>query len=120
VDTLAPLVKVLRWMMGIPGGNRGQGIRQLERGMDEGQLTDVEARFYLAISLRTYDHEYQHALTVAQPLASRYPGNPIFLLLIGNLQQELGASVRSCGYVALRKKYPCARYVLRRASPPAC
>jgi tetratricopeptide (TPR) repeat protein len=90
VDTLAPMVKVLRWMMGVPGGNRELGIQQLERGMKDGQLTAVEARFYLATSLRTYDHDYQRALTIAWPLAAQYHGNPIFLLLIGNLQQELG------------------------------
>jgi tetratricopeptide (TPR) repeat protein len=90
VDTLGPIVKMLRFLMGIPGGNRKLGILQLERGMKDGQLTAVEARFYLATSLRTYDHDYQRALTIAQPLAARYPGNPIFLLVIGNLQQELG------------------------------
>jgi tetratricopeptide (TPR) repeat protein len=90
VDTLAPVVKVLRFLMGIPGGNRELGIQQLERGMKDGQLTAVDARFYLATNLRTYDHDYQRALTIAQPLAARYPGNPIFLLVIGNLQQELG------------------------------
>jgi hypothetical protein len=90
VDTLGPIVKMLRFLMGIPGGNRKLGIQQLERGMKDGQLTAVEARFYLATSLRTYDHDYQRALTIAQPLAARYPGNPIFLLVIGNLQQERG------------------------------
>jgi len=93
VDTLGPIVKMLRWMMGIPGGNRELGIQQLKRGMEDGQLTVVDARFYLAINLRTYDHDYQRALTIAQPLVSRYPENPIFLLLVGNIQQELGRNV---------------------------
>jgi tetratricopeptide (TPR) repeat protein len=90
VDTLSSFVKMLRFMMGIPGGNREEGIRQLERGMKEGQLTAVEARFYLAKNLRTYDHDYQRALEIAEPLAAYYPRNPIFWMLIGNLQAELG------------------------------
>jgi tetratricopeptide (TPR) repeat protein len=90
VDTLSSFVKVLRFLMGIPGGNRQEGIRQLERGMNEGQITSVGARFYLAKNLRTYEHDYQRALEIAQPLVTRYPGNPSFQLLVGNLHEELG------------------------------
>jgi tetratricopeptide (TPR) repeat protein len=90
VDTLSSFVKMLRFMMGIPGGSREEGIRQLERGMKDGQLTAVEARFYLAKNLRTYDHDYPRALEIAEPLVARYRRNPIFWMLIGNLQAELG------------------------------
>jgi hypothetical protein len=90
VDTLSSFVKMLRVMMGIPGGNRAEGIRQLERGMKDGQLTAVEARFYLAKNLRTYDHDYSRGLKIAEPLVTRYPRNAVFWMLIGNLQMELG------------------------------
>jgi len=90
VDTLSSFVKMLRFMMGIPGGNRAEGIRQLEHGMIDGELTVVEARFYLAKNLRTYDHDYSRALEIAESLVTRYPRNPIFWMLVGNLQAELG------------------------------
>ncbi|HVB87290.1 MAG TPA: hypothetical protein VNK23_11580 [Candidatus Dormibacteraeota bacterium] len=90
VDTLSPMLKVLRIFMGIPGGSKKDGFRQLQNGIDHGVLLPVDARFYLAKDLRTYDHQYQQALTFAEPLAVRYPHNPIFLSLVGNLNAELG------------------------------
>jgi tetratricopeptide (TPR) repeat protein len=90
VDTLSPIVKLLRIFLGIPGGSKKEGVRQLRAAMERGRLTPVEARFYLAKNLRTYDHNYAEALEVAQPLVRDYPQNPIFLLLVGNLEIELG------------------------------
>lgn len=90
VDTLSPLVKVLRVFLGIPGGNKRQGIQQLRLAMARGHLTAVEARFYLAKNLRTYDHQYAEARTILAPLAERYPSNLVFQLLLANLDVELG------------------------------
>ena len=90
VDTLSPIVKLLRFFLGIPGGSKKEGIQQLERAMKEGELTAIEARFYLAKNLRTYDHEYEQALAIATPLIQRHARNPLFLLLVGNLFMELG------------------------------
>ncbi|HVB98962.1 MAG TPA: tetratricopeptide repeat protein [Candidatus Dormibacteraeota bacterium] len=90
VSTLSPIVKVLRIFLGIPGGSKQQGVEQLRTAMAQGRLTSIEARFYLAKNLRTYDHDYAEALRVAEPLARQYPHNPIFLLLVGNLELELG------------------------------
>ncbi|MGB0034768.1 MAG: hypothetical protein WBP79_04760 [Candidatus Acidiferrales bacterium] len=89
VDTLSSFVKFLRFFMGIPGGNKKEGIQQLETGMKEGVLMAVEARFYLAKNLRTYDEQYEQAAVILEPLVLRYPKNPIFLLLLGNLNAEL-------------------------------
>lgn len=90
VDTLSPIVKLLRFFLGIPGGSKKEGVRQLRAAMEHGEITAVEARFYLARNLRTYDHKYAEALEVAEPLVGDYPGNPIFLLLVADLEFELG------------------------------
>jgi tetratricopeptide (TPR) repeat protein len=90
VDTLSPIVKLLRFFLGIPGGSKKEGMRQLRTAMEHGQITGVEARFYLAKNLRTYDHDYAEALRVAEPLVREFPRNPIFLLLVANLEIELG------------------------------
>lgn len=89
VDTLSAFVKILRFFMGIPGGSRKEGTRQLEIGMNRGELTAVEARFYLARNLRNYEEQYDRAASVLQSLTVRYPLNPIFLLMLGNLNAEL-------------------------------
>jgi tetratricopeptide (TPR) repeat protein len=99
VDTLSGFVKVLRVFMGIPGGSKKEGVRQLERAMNEGELTAAGARFYLAKNLRTYDHQYEQAIKVLEPLVERYPHNPVFLLLLGNLNAEAGRSAKAGEYI---------------------
>jgi tetratricopeptide (TPR) repeat protein len=98
VDTLSPIVKVLRFFMGIPGGNKKEGIRQMEMGANEGAIFTVEARFNLAKSLRTYDEQYEQAAALMDPLVARYPHNPVFLLLLGNLNAELGRNAKASTY----------------------
>jgi tetratricopeptide (TPR) repeat protein len=89
-DTLSSVLKMLRFFVGIPGGNKQEGIRQLNRAISEGKLTPVEARFYLAISLHNYDQKYEQALEVSAPLEEKYPTNPIFHLIRGDLYAKLG------------------------------
>ena len=90
VDTLSAIARVLRFFMGIPGGSKDEGIRQLRQAMEHGQLTSAEARFYLAINLHNYDQKYEEALQVLTPLVEKYPENPIFLLARGDLYGKLG------------------------------
>jgi hypothetical protein len=90
VDTLSAFAKVLRFFMGIPGGSKREGLRQLETAMDKGELTPVEARFYTAKNLRNYDHEDAHAAEVAAPLLKEYPQNPLFQLLVADIAAKLG------------------------------
>jgi tetratricopeptide (TPR) repeat protein len=90
VDTLSTLARVLRFVMGIPGGTKEEGIRQLRLAMEHGELTSAAARFYLAINLHNYDRKYEQALQVITPLVEQYPDNPIFLLARGDLYGKLG------------------------------
>jgi tetratricopeptide (TPR) repeat protein len=106
VDTLSPIVKFLRFFMGIPGGNKQEGLRQIRVGVEHGVLLAVDARFYLARNYRTYEQQYQEALNVAEPLVTRYPQNPIFLLLVGNLNVELGRNAKAAEYFNAVLKLP--------------
>jgi hypothetical protein len=98
VDTLSTVVKILRFFMGIPGGNKVEGEKQIRVGVEHGVLLAVDARFYLARNLRTYEQKYQDALDVAGPLVTRHPQNPVFLLLVGNLNIELGRNAKAAEY----------------------
>ena len=89
IDTLSGIVKVLRFFMGIPGGSKQEGIRQLQSAMNGGGMTAVEARFYLAKNLRTYDQQYERAAVTIEPLTQRYPRNAVFNLFLGNFNLEL-------------------------------
>ncbi|MGD0909956.1 MAG: hypothetical protein ABSA96_20420 [Candidatus Acidiferrales bacterium] len=90
VDTLSAMAKILRFFMGIPGGDKRVGLRQLETDSAMGELTQMEARFNMAKNLRNYDRDYARAAQAAGPLISEYPQNPIFLLLAGDIEQKLG------------------------------
>ena len=90
IDTLSAAARVLRFFMGIPGGSKKEGIRQLQRAIEEGVLVPPEARFYLAINLHNYDQHYQRALEVIGPLVEKYPSNALFQLAQGDLFAKLG------------------------------
>lgn len=98
VDTLSTMARVLRFFMGIPGGDKQEGIRQLKMAMKDAPLTGVEARFYLAKNLRTYDFDYAQALDVLTPLVLEYPTNSTFNLLMGNLESGLGHDESAAEY----------------------
>jgi hypothetical protein len=90
VDTLSAMAKMLRFFMGIPGGDKREGLRQLDIASTKGELTQVEARFNMAKSLRNYDRDYPRAEKAAAPLVIEHSGNCIFLLLAGDIEQKLG------------------------------
>ncbi|HTU34527.1 MAG TPA: hypothetical protein VMF66_12060 [Candidatus Acidoferrum sp.] len=124
VDTLSPMLKFLRFLIGIPGGDKQEGIRQMEIGMADGKLLAVDVRFILAGALRRYDRQYQEAISVAQPLVAQYPRNPVFLLLVGNLNMELGRNVDAQQYFRAVEQIspdsPCvahSRELVRSYSP---
>jgi len=102
VDTLSGIVKVLGFFMGIPGGNKREGIRLLERDIAEGVLTPDAARFYLALDLHRYDQQYEKALMIIGPLVEKYPSNPLFQLARGDLYGKLGrkAQALACYHAA--------------------
>jgi tetratricopeptide (TPR) repeat protein len=89
VDTLSMMARTMRFLMGIPGGTKEEGIRQLKRAMVEGQLSAPLARFYLALNLLNYDQRYEEAIQVITPLADKYPGNPLYELMLGDLNARL-------------------------------
>jgi len=108
VDALSPFVKLLRIFMGIPGGDKALGVKQMEAGMNQGGFLSVDARFILARVLRQYDQQYEQALSDAGPLVARYPHNPLFSLLLGNLNAELGRNAKASEYFhsALQSQVP--------------
>jgi len=88
-DALSTFAKVLRFFMGVPGGDKKEGIRQLEAAMNTAELTAVEARFYLARNLRNFDGQYERGAQLMEPLVAHYPDNPMFQLLLGDMYAKL-------------------------------
>jgi hypothetical protein len=88
-DTLSAMAKVLRFFMGIPGGDKKEGIRQLQIAAERGTVTRAGARFYLAKNLRTYDLDYARSIEIMTPLVAEYPQNPIFQLILADTHAKL-------------------------------
>ncbi|MGA8036295.1 MAG: hypothetical protein WA823_18970 [Candidatus Acidiferrales bacterium] len=95
VDSLSTIVKMLRFFMGIPGGNKQEGIKQLEEGAANGVLMKTNARYYLARNFRTFDQEYARAAGYMAPLVEQYPKNPCYQLMMANLEIEQGKNAEA-------------------------
>jgi tetratricopeptide (TPR) repeat protein len=124
VDTLSAIARVLRFLMGIPGGSRQEGVRQLEIAAEKADLTRVEARFYLAKNLRTYDRDYARSLETFSPLIDEFPRNPIFQLLRGDIQAKLGRRELAAASFRQAQQFssgdtPCERHLRMLAEQSA-
>ncbi len=91
VATLPGIIKLLRWLIGLPGGNRELGLQQLQEAAEHGVLTRGEAEFYLAKDYsRGLEKHYGKSLQLFQKLAAQYPQNGLWKLLSGSLEIRLG------------------------------
>ena len=91
VDTLPAIVKLLRWMIGLPGGSRERGLQEIEYAAKNGQLTNAEALYYLAKDYsRSSEKQYAKSLELFQQLRSKYPGNGLWTLMVGSLEIRMG------------------------------
>lgn len=91
VDTLPAIVKILRFFIGLPGGSREVGLRQLRHAADQGDFVRAEAKFYLAKDFsRASEGQYETSLQLLQEVSKEYPRNLLWKLLIGSLEIRLG------------------------------
>ncbi|MGH9345282.1 MAG: tetratricopeptide repeat protein, partial [Terriglobia bacterium] len=91
VDTLPTIVKMLRFLIGLPGGNRTLGIEQMQKAAQTGDFTRAEAKFYLAKDYTRHNEmQFSKALDLFQQLASEYPKNPFWQMMVASCQMRLG------------------------------
>jgi tetratricopeptide (TPR) repeat protein len=91
VDTLPGIVKLLKFLIALPGGNRNVGLQQLQKASYEADLVRGEAKFYLAKNYsRRTDQQYAKSLQLFQELEQEYPRNMLWKLLAGSLEIRLG------------------------------
>jgi len=91
VDTLPTIVKLLRWMIGLPGGDRERGLQEIEYAAKYGELTHGEALFYLAKDYsRENENQFDKSLELFKQLRSQYPRNGLWTLLVGSLEIRMG------------------------------
>ena len=91
VDTLPTIVKMLKFLIGLPGGNREVGLRQLQTAARQADLIRGEAKFYLAKDYsRGNERQYAKSLALFQELSAEYPENQLWKLVEGSLMIRSG------------------------------
>ena len=76
---VAPAIfRFLRLLLLLPGGDRADGLRQLERAANRGQLVRGEAQYQIQILYLWYEKKWREALVIVRELQDRYPRNPLF------------------------------------------
>jgi tetratricopeptide (TPR) repeat protein len=91
VDSLSAIVKILSVFIGLPGGSRTEGLRQLQLCADQGEMARAEAKFYLAKDYsRASEKQFEKSLHLFRELQQEYPHNRLWPMLIGSLHFRLG------------------------------
>lgn len=68
----------LRWLLLLPGGNRNEGLAQIERARGQGRILGGEATYQLHIAYLWYEERFEDALALILELQTRYPRNALF------------------------------------------
>ena len=91
VDTLPTIVKLLKFLIALPGGDRELGLQQLRQAAEKGDLVRDEAKFYLAKDFsRGNERQFARSLELFQQLGHDYPDNMLWTLVEGSLEIRLG------------------------------
>jgi len=131
VDTLPTIVKLLRWIIGLPGGNRVRGLQEIEYAAKYGELTHGEALFYLAKDYsRSSEDQFAKSLELFKQLRTQYPRNGLWTMMVGSLEIRMGHAKdgealyydvlnqdRGSQTVAGKALYKAARNALKRRHP---
>lgn len=84
-DVAPAYAKIFRWFLLLPGGNRREGLREMEEARAEGELLVGEADYQLHFVYLWYEHRTSDALRLLESLDARYPTNPLFLQRIAEV-----------------------------------
>lgn len=98
-DVAPAAAKFLRFLLLLPGGDREEGLREMLRARNAGQLLRSEADYQLHIIYLWYEKAPERAIALVDGLRRRYPANPHFPQVIAEIQDvylhDPTASLRS-------------------------
>jgi tetratricopeptide (TPR) repeat protein len=96
-DVAPTAAKVLRFLLMLPGGDRTEGLARMLRARAHGRLLQGEADYQLQIIYLWYEHRIDQAIALLDSLHDRYPGNPLFVSQLADVQDayrhDLSASL---------------------------
>jgi tetratricopeptide (TPR) repeat protein len=98
-DVAPRALKMLRWIMLLPGGNRSAGMEQMLRAGDTGRLVSSEVDYQLHVIDVWYEKQPARALERLGRLRSRHPHNPHFPQAMAEIEDfyldDTAASLRT-------------------------
>lgn len=85
-DVVPSALKVMRWLLLLPGGDRVKGLQQMVVARQSGQLFRSEADYQLHVVYVWYEKDYGRAIELLQDLQARHPHNPHFAQTVAEIQ----------------------------------
>ena len=76
--TAPRLLRMLRWLLLLPGGDREAGLQRIERAHAAGGLVSSEAAYQLHLIYLWYEGRSEEARALVDGLSTRYPRSPLF------------------------------------------
>lgn len=77
-DVAPAIFRWTRWLLLLPGGNREEGLAQMERARRDGIIVREEAAWQLHLAYLWYERRFDDALALVRELKARHPRNPLF------------------------------------------
>jgi tetratricopeptide (TPR) repeat protein len=91
-DVVPAGLKLLRMLLFLPGGDRAEGMREMLRAREQGELLRGEADYQMHLLYLWYEHQPARALELLRGLDERYPSDPLFLERIAEVEHEYGSN----------------------------
>jgi hypothetical protein len=85
-DVAPAAARILRFLLLLPGGDRKEGLREMLRARSRGRLLQGEADYQLHVIYLWYERQTRRAIELLHALQARYPGNPLYLAQIAQIQ----------------------------------
>lgn len=105
-DVAPAVLKFMRFLLMLPGGDREEGLRKMQRTHQRGAVLTGEADYQLHVIDLWYEQDFPRARTLVEGLTKRYPRNPLFWQLLGEIEDvyfhDASASLRA--YEALAER----------------
>lgn len=84
-DIAPAALRLFRWFLRLPGGDRDGGLAQMERAGASGVVLRGEAAYQLHLVYLWYENRADDAVAIIDRLQSRYPHNPLFALIAADI-----------------------------------
>ena len=85
-DVAPAALKFLRFVLLLPGGDRQQGLAEMRRAREGGQLLRGEADYQMHWLYLWYEDQPARARELIRGLDAQYPSNPLFLQRLADIE----------------------------------